>query len=183
MGAYRLSLQRSRRFRSPYRRRGGRGAAAVIAIGAAALSLGARAHAGHAPRPGRQTAPATAAAVGGQAEFYAAVLADLGAPDTAADVSSLEAWQTREQPWPSPAAWNPLDSTLAEPGSWNYNTFGGDLHVQSYPTAAGGIQATAATLGGYPLITAALRSGEGICGGGFAGEFLLWSGGGYSEVC
>jgi len=37
--------------------------------------------------------------------------------------------------------------------------------------------------GGYPLITAALRSGSGICGAGFASELLTWSGSGYSEVC
>jgi hypothetical protein len=64
------------------------------------------------------------------------------------------------------------------------DTFDGDLHVQGYPTASEGAQATALTLeGGYPLIVAALRSGAGICGGGFASELGRWSGGGYQEVC
>jgi hypothetical protein len=70
------------------------------------------------------------------------------------------------------------------PGSWPFNTFDGDLHVQNYPTASEGAQATALTLkGGYPMIVAALRTGAGICGGGYASELGRWSGGGYEEVC
>ena len=117
--------------------------------------------------------------------FFAAVLAALGAPATQADMRSLEAWYPHEYPsWPPAAQDDPLDSTLRMPGSWPYNTFDGDLHVQSYPTAAEGAQATAATLeNGYPLITAALRSGGGACGNGFASEFSTWSGNAYEEVC
>jgi hypothetical protein len=116
--------------------------------------------------------------------FIAAVLADLDAPDTSADQRSMAAWGAREGCWGCVGVNNQWDTTLAMPGSWDFNTFDGDLHVQGYPTASEGAQATALTLeGGYPLITAALRSGAGICGHGFASEFARWSGDGYQEVC
>jgi hypothetical protein len=98
----------------------------------------------------------------------------------------VAAWIRHEWPsWPPKAQENPLDTTLAMPGSRNFNTFGGGLHVQSYPSAAEGVRATAATLlGGYPLIVSALRSGAGLCGNSaLAGEFGKWSGNGYAEVC
>jgi len=130
--------------------------------------------------------PAQAAATAaGEAGFISAVLASVGAPGTPANQSSMAAWYRHEWPaWPPRAQDNPFDTTLARPGSWSYNTFGGGLHVQSYPSAGAGVQATAATLlGGYPLIVSALRAGAGICGYGFAAELGRWSGGGYTEVC
>lgn len=183
-----------RRFRprTRYGRRQGSpaGAFAGIAIGivlasgvtAKAVKAVTAHHAGHAAKapasPARAAVPAA-----GEAGFFTAVLADLGAPAAAANLSSLAAWAAHEGCWGCVGAWNPLDTTLPEPGSWAFNTFGGGLHVQSYPSAAEGARATAATIGGYPLIGSALRSGTGVCGGGFAGEFLSWSGDGYSEVC
>jgi len=185
-GAYRSAVyRRARRYRSAYRRRGGgTGAAAAIFVGAVA-AVGAQAVAPAHAAAGK-SAPAHAAAAvsgSGEAAFWAAVLADLGAPATAANTASLTAWAAHEGPWGSVGENDPLDTTLPMPGSWNFNSFGG-LHVQSYPSASEGAQATALTLeGGYPLITAALRSGAGLCGGGLAGEFGEWSGNGYWRVC
>lgn len=136
-----------------------------------------------APRPPARAARA-AVPGSGEAALMGAVLADLGAPATEADVTSLEAWRKRETPWPPVAAGNPLNTTLTAPGSTAYNYLPGGGSVQSYPSPAEGAQATAATLlGGYPMIVSALRSGSGVCGGSFAAEFSKWSGGGYQEVC
>jgi hypothetical protein len=162
-------------------------ALAVVAVGHAAT---AGHHAGRAADSdaAAKAAPATirsAAVTGGsKTAFIAAILADLAAPDTSADRRSMADWGAHEGCWGCVGINNQWDTTLAMPGSWNFNTFDGDLHVQDYPTASEGAQATALTLeGGYPLITAALRSGAGICGYGFAPEFARWSGDGYQEVC
>lgn len=182
----------SSRYRYPYRvrRRGGNGgkiAGAVLGVLLAAAS-GSRA-AAHRHAAGHAPAAVTAAAPvpgGSETAFWQALLADLGAPASQANLASLGAWRPREQPWPSLALWNPLDSILPMPGSWNFNTFGGDLHVQSYPSAAVGAEADALTLAGgnYPLIVAALRAGAGLCGNpNLAAEFSTWSGGGYQGVC
>jgi hypothetical protein len=168
------------------------GLAAGFAIAAAAGTHAAAAH--HATRVTTTDAVAKAAPAvihaapvtsGSQTAFWRALLADLGAPVTQANLAGLDAWRPHEQPWPSLAQWNPLDSILPMPGSWAFNTFDGNLHVQNYPTAAEGAEADALTLdgGNYPMIVAAFRSGSGICGGGFASEFGTWSGGGYEEVC
>jgi hypothetical protein len=193
MRRYRYPLpRRYRRVRYPYRykRDGGSGAAIAVVAAVAVLAAGAgtRAAVRHHPAPARatQASPAVATvADGSETAFWRAMLADLGAPATQANLASLDAWLPHEQPWPPLARWNPLDSILTEPGSWNFNSFGGGLHVQSYPAAAEGAEADAATLAGgnYPSILAALRSGSGVCGAGFAAEFGLWSGGGYFGVC
>jgi len=191
MAAYRY---RPGRYRYPYRlrRRGGSGeriAGAALGLFLAA-SIGTHAAVSHHHAAARaataKTVSTSAAPVtsGSETAFIAAVLADLGAPDTGADQRSMAAWGAREGCWGCVGINNQWDSTLAMPGSWWFNTFDGDLHVQDYPTAAEGAQATALTLeGGYPLIVAALRSGAGICGVGFASELGSWSGDGYSEVC
>ena len=190
MAAYRYPAYRpARRFRSPYRRRDGRaGAVMGIAIGAVLASgLGAKAvtvyHAARAS--GAPDSPAKAIAPApGEAGFFTAALADMGAPATAANLSSLAAWAAHEGCWGCVGGWNPLDTTLYEPGATNFNTFDGNLHVRNYLNAAEGAQATAATIAGYPLITAALRSGAGLCGNpSLAGEFGSWSGDGYGGVC
>jgi hypothetical protein len=166
------------------RRRGGSPAVPVVII-VAVLAAGASAKtatAGHRHSPA-PASPRLTAAGPGEAGFFTAVLADLGAPATAANLGSLAAWASHEGPWGSVGQWNPLDTILPEPGSWAFNSFGNGLHVQSYPSAATGAQATAATIGGYPHITASLRSGAGLCGTSLTGELLTWSGGGYGKVC
>jgi hypothetical protein len=181
------------RYRYPYRlrRRGGNGeklAGAALGLFLAA-SIGTHAAVSHHAQAHATTRTVTAAAPvasGSQTAFWRALLADLGAPDSRANLDGLDAWRPLEQPWPPLARWNPLDSILPMPGSWDFNSFDGDLHVQSYPTAAEGAEADALTLenGSYPLIVAALRAGTGLCGDpNLDAEFLTWSGNGYSGVC
>lgn len=109
------------------------------------------------------------------------ILSYIGAPATSANVNSMSAWYSHENSgWPPGCANNPWNTTLPEPGASNCNSVG----VKNYTSLSQGIQANGDTLtGGYPQIVAALRSGNGLCGGGLAQEFLTWSGGGYSSVC
>lgn len=53
----------------------------------------------------------------------------------------------------SEARWNPMDTTLAEPGATPYNSFGpgGLSHVWNYPNAETGVKATVATLLGADM--------------------------------
>jgi hypothetical protein len=136
--------------------------------------------------------PAGEAPVSGPGEtaFIKAVLTDLGAPATDANIASVTAWVRHETSWPPVAASNPLNSTLPEPGSADFNTIvlasGGAIHVQNYPDAAEGAAATAATIanGSYPHIVASLAGGTGLCGDtAAAADFATWSGNGYSAVC
>lgn len=190
MGARPYRYRPPRRFRRGSGKRGGSremiagiAIAAVAIAGAGAKTVTVVRHHAAAPRTtATQAAPVTS---GSETAFWRALLADLGAPATQANLASLDAWLPHEEPWPSLAQWNPLDSILREPGSWDFNSFGDGLHVQSYPDASEGAEADAATLanGNYPLIAAALRAGTGLCGYGFAAEFSTWSDGGYEEVC
>jgi hypothetical protein len=186
MTAYPYRLPRARRYRRRLRLRRGDTIGLVIGIAVAAGGIGAAPHP-HAARHSGHTAAAPVAGTG-ETAFFRAVLTDLGARPTAADLRSLEAWYPHEYPsWPPGAANDPLDSTLVMPGSWVFNSFAcgaGMCHVQSYPSPAEGADATARTLaGGYPLIVAALQSGGGICGdSSVTGELLSWSGGGYGAV-
>jgi hypothetical protein len=176
-----------RRYRHVMRRRM-RGRDARLASSAVAAGLVLAVITGHAHTPsggGRMSGTQMAAVhVGGsETAFIAAVLADLGAPASQANVASLAAWFPHEFPsWPPGSSWNPMASTLQMPGSTAYNSAG----VQNYASAAEGAQATALTLadGYYPLIVAGLRSGRGLCGdAAIAAELLTWSGNGYSGVC
>lgn len=122
----------------------------------------------------------TAPAGPGENAFFTAVLTAIGAPPTAANLRSMDAWRTHETPWPPVAANNPLNTTQQMTGATDYNSVG----VKNYPSSLEGIAATATTLlnGNYGDVVAALRSGRGLCGRSFAG-LSTWSGGGYSEVC
>lgn len=117
--------------------------------------------------------------------FWKAVLASLGAPATQANINSLNAWAQKESIWPGGpnkgGLYNPLNTTLSQPGATNYNSVG----VKNFVSPASGVVATVQTLlGGYPAIVSALKSGQGLCGDGAASaEFSKWSGGGYSSVC
>ena len=201
MAAYRypVAYRRPRRYKSPYvrrlrSRRQSSGALPVVIAGAVLLAGAGAAkgavavvhsHAKAHAQPGRHAAAVTGS---GELPFIAAVLNDLGAPDTEANKRSLLGWFPREYPsWPPWAANNPMSSTLPMPGVTVYNTLQGGGHVWNYPTAGVGAQATALTLEGgdwYPRIVALLRSGAGLCGNpSIASELLTWSGNGYSEVC
>jgi hypothetical protein len=169
-----------------HRRRGRRAGStekiAGLALGViVAASAGGTAAAHSVSHPSAARSAGVRVAGGSETAFWQALLADMGAPASQANLDSLDAWLPHEEPWPSLAAWNPLDSTQPEPGSWVFNSVG----VQNYPDASEGAQADAVTLenGNYPMIVAALRSGSGVCGPSFAAEFSTWSGGGYTEVC
>jgi hypothetical protein len=178
--AYRLP----RRYRYP-RYRKNKAAGPVIA-GVAFAVLVAATHPEAAPGAAHRAEasagrPAAAAPVtsGSTTAFIRAVLADLGAPATTADITSLADWFPHEG---TAAANNPMATTMDAPGATTFNYDG----VKNYPTAAEGAEATARTLddGRYPGIAAALKSGRGLCGDtSLAGEFLTWSGNGYSGVC
>jgi hypothetical protein len=112
--------------------------------------------------------------------FARDVLRSLQAPQTAANINSLTKWFGREGNIPSIDRYNPLDTTLYEPGALSTNSVG----VKSYKSWAQGVSATAATLaGGYPSIVSALKSGLGIKSQpGVSSELLKWSGGGYGAL-
>lgn len=129
-----------------------------------------------------QAVKAVTVVSGSENSFIRAILADMRAPATTANISSLAAWFPHEFPsYPPPAENNPMATKMSEPGASDYLSNG----VKNYPTASEGAQATAATLtdGYYPAMVAKLRAGEGLCGSSLAGEFLTWSGNGYSSVC
>jgi len=114
--------------------------------------------------------------------FIVAVLHQLRAPVTPANQLALEAWHACEG---GAAAYNPLNTTLWQPGCSNYNSFGphGAYHVRNYPDAATGIRATVLTMenGHYPHIVAGLRAGDSaynIVRGAASGEMDTWGTGG-----
>lgn len=158
-----------------------------VTVTAVALCAMAGYGTGHAATQHRHPVAGDAPATGaGETAFIRAVLTDLRAPATAANVASVTDWIRHETPWPPVAADNPLDSTLPEPGSTAHNYLPGGGSVQDYRTAAEGAAATAATIanGRYPHVLADLRAGSGVCGDTeTAAEFLTWSGNGYSAVC
>ena len=132
---------------------------------------------GPGPAPGGPPPPANAS----ETLIIRAILARIGAPQTTQNISSMTAWIRHEQAsWPPAAKFNPMNTTLPMPGATNFNSVG----VKNYTSWAQGIEANAQTLsGGYPCLVARFRSGAGVCGGGCAGDFLKWSGNGYSSVC
>jgi hypothetical protein len=126
------------------------------------------------------TASATASTTGtgagssaSETSFQQAMLSDLGAPVTAANLSSLHDWFLHEEPsFPPPNAWNPLN---IESGAG----------FAQYASLAAGAQATAQFIedNGYNEIRMMLLSGNGLCGDSCASDFLRWSDDGYSSVC
>lgn len=119
-----------------------------------------------------------------QTDAMTAILKDLGAPVTQANLNSLNAWYAHENDhsWPPGVQNNMFNTTLPMPGATNWP--GNNIGIKQYVSMTQGAQANALTImQGYPGILAALKSGNGLCGTGLAGEFLTWSGQGYSSVC
>ena len=112
--------------------------------------------------------------------FAAAVLAGLGAPQTAKNLDALVGWIQREGNNPNIDKHNPLDTTLPEKGSFPTNSAG----VQSFPSWAAGLKATIATLEQQNMgaILASLKAGLGLSGAGVSAALSAWSGGGYSST-
>jgi|SRR5215831_870879 len=135
------------------------------------------------------TSPTSANVQGGSSgrfgtAFAKSLLATIGAPQTPANISSIQAWARREG---GGGTNNPLNTTLGSqpgqpqfPGATKFNSVG----VMNYATFADGVVANATVLmqSQYTNIVAALKSGKGLCGLVDQG-FLTWSGGGYSSVC
>ncbi len=112
-------------------------------------------------------------------QWAAALLAMGNWPQTAANRTSIEAWENREG---GGGQNNPLNTTLVYGGSTPLS--GNSAGVQNYPSIQVGLEATLATLngGGYGDVVMALASGQGLCGRSFAG-LSTWSGHSYSSVC
>jgi hypothetical protein len=135
------------------------------------------------PSVGISTGSTTATGTGeseSESAWITAFLSALGAPASAANTSSMTDWISHEGTYGSGATNNPLNTT--EPGFGSTSVFN-SVGVRNYPTEAGGISATVATLenGSYPDILALLHSGAGLKSGASAG-LLKWSNGGYSSV-
>lgn len=114
------------------------------------------------------------AAGAGETSYIAALLSDIGAPNSAANVASMEQWFKQEEPsFPPPNAWNPLNIES-----------GGAGKFAQYSSSTAGASATAALIAsGYPAILAQLKTGQGLSGTGpWNAELSTWSGGGYSSV-
>ena len=113
--------------------------------------------------PSPNAAPTPSGPSGPRAVFAAAYLTRLAAPTSPANLAFLTAWMTAESgpdtgnPTLSAARYNPLNTTMTEPGSWPFNSVG----VQNYPTLHIGITASADTteLRPYAGLLAALRAG------------------------
>jgi hypothetical protein len=91
--------------------------------------------------------------------FAQALLATLGEPVTDANVQAITAWEAAEGGnWHNSAHYNPLNTTLPEPGSYTVNSAG----VRAYTSWDQGMQATVSTLqeGSYSGILGALQGGN-----------------------
>lgn len=108
------------------------------------------------------------------------LLSALGAPASAANISSIVDWMAHEEPTSDWSHWNnPMNSTQQLTGSQSMNSVG----VQSYPSLSEGLRATVSTLnnGLYEDILLQLRAGNGLRSGAEQG-LSTWSNGGYTSV-
>jgi hypothetical protein len=103
-----------------------------------------------------------------------AILHGLGAPITPGGVAILVAWQACEGGVAQSAGHNPMNTTLAVPGSRPLP--GNPDGVQLYPSEGIGIAATVRTLqnGDYPRLVAALRAGSPAAFVAAAPEIQTW---------
>lgn len=126
---------------------------------------------------GVQTGPDAVVPQTKQTDYFGAVIAYLGVPDTIGNRDFLEGWAQVEN---TKAKWNPLATSQDAPGATNFNSIG----VKNYPSAVEGAQATAQTIKSYPNIMAALQTGSPIVGGITAGithDFGIWVSGGEGQ--
>jgi hypothetical protein len=123
-----------------------------------------------------------------QLAWSEAILNSLGAPITSANVISLGYWMQNEAgspPYGIVGANNPINVSQSCCGGVPIQDDGdGVTFLQSYPTAADGIEAITEYLerGNYTDILAALKEGVGLSGSNLASEISLYSGGGYSTI-
>ena len=123
-----------------------------------------------------------------QLAWSEAILTSLGAPITSANVLSIGYWLQNEAgspPYGIVGANNPINVSQDCCGGVPIQSDGdGVTFLQSYPTAADGIEAITDYLerGNYTDILAALKEGAGLSGSNLASEISLYSGGGYSTI-
>jgi hypothetical protein len=119
-----------------------------------------------------------------------AILNALGAPLTSANIISIGYWMQNEAGTPASGgivgANNPINVSQSCCGGVPIQDDGdGVTFLQSYPTVADGVEATAEYLnrGNYTQILADLKAGDGLMSdSSLASEISLYSGGGYSTI-
>jgi hypothetical protein len=92
--------------------------------------------------------------------FAREVLLGIGAPESSGNITFLEEWEAKEGGnWVNTAHYNPLNTSLQEPGSVNYSSGQAGTGVQSYKSWGNGLKATIVTLMGgyYTNVVGALR--------------------------
>lgn len=106
-------------------------------------------------------------------QFGAAVLRNIAAPVSAANLDAFAAWAAGEG---ACARFNPLATTQPEPGATPFNNLDGGGHVWNYPTFAVGVQATttALTNGLYQEVMAAFQASAGVAAVAAAVERSPW---------
>jgi hypothetical protein len=125
-----------------------------------------------------------------QKAWSEAILNALGAPLTSANIVSIGFWMQNEAGTPASGgiggANNPINVSQSCCGGVPIQDDGdGVTFLQSYPTAADGVEATAQYLnrGNYTQILADLKAGAGLMSdSSLASEISLYSGGGYSTI-
>jgi peptidoglycan hydrolase CwlO-like protein len=132
----------------------------------------------------RKAAAASYHPVSGAAGAYSptswaqALLGYLGLPRTSQNLTAITAWELAEGGnWFNSARYNPLDTTMPEPGAIAMNSVG----VQAYTSWAEGFTATVATLrnGLYGPILAALHKGDSALAVAEAVAASPWGTGGF----
>ena len=111
-----------------------------------------------------------------------ALLSAGGWPQTACNLSAVEAWERAEGGnWENSAAYNPLDTTMPESGASSMNSVG----VKAYPSWQEGFSATLATLenGNYPGILSALSAGDNAQAVANAVAASPWGTGAFQATC
>jgi hypothetical protein len=123
-----------------------------------------------------------------QKAWSEAILTALGAPLTSANIVSVGYWMQNEAGSPGygiVGANNPINVSQPCCGGVPIQDDGdGVTFLQSYPTAADGVEAIAEYLnrGNYTQILADLKAGEGLSDPSLASEIGLYSGGGYTTI-
>ena len=125
-----------------------------------------------------------------QKAWSQAILTALGAPLTSANIVSIGYWMQNEAGTPASGgivgANNPINVSQSCCGGVPIQDDGdGVTFLQSYPTAADGVEAIAQYLnrGNYTQILADLKAGAGLMDdSSLASEISLYSGGGYSTI-
>lgn len=92
--------------------------------------------------------------------FAVAALRDLGISPTTQNVKDFTAWEEQEGGnWQNDAKYNPLNTTMPEPGAGNTGAQG---NIKVYKSWAQGLEATVATLKNYPGILDALKNNDSL---------------------